>query len=82
VAGEQRPLDLGKHGVVVADDAGETHAARAQPVEQVVAQFLFDRAELVASGAQLADGARKVGGRFGDKRCGSLCHLGNATPDL
>jgi hypothetical protein len=82
VAGEQRPLDLGQHGVVVADDAGEARRAGAQPVEQVVAELLFHGAELVPGGAQLTDGARKIGGWFGDKLCGSLCHFENATPAM
>jgi hypothetical protein len=60
VAGEQRPLHLGQHGVVVTDDAREARRAGAQPVEQVVAQLLFHGAELVARGSQLAQGARKI----------------------
>ena len=40
VPGEQGALELGQHGVVEADDAGEGGLARAQPGEQVVADLL------------------------------------------
>ena len=74
VAGEQRPLDLGQHGVVVADDAGEARLAGAQPGQQVVAQLLLDGAVHVAGGAQLAEGAGQVGRGNGQNR-GSSSHL-------
>ena len=62
VAGQDRPLDLGQHRVVVADDAGEARLTGAHPGQQVVAQLLLDRAVDVAGGAQLADGAGQVAG--------------------
>ena len=42
VAGEQGPLELGQHGVVEADDAGNAGLAGAQPGQQVVAELLLD----------------------------------------
>jgi hypothetical protein len=82
VAGQQRPLHLGQHGVVVTDDAREAGRAGSQPVEQVVAQLLLDGAELVAGGPQLADGARKIGGWGGRDRSWRVCHAIEATPGL
>ncbi len=60
VAGQQRPLDLGQHGVVEADDAREPGLARAQPRQQVCPQLFLDRAVLVAGGAQLAESTGQV----------------------
>ena len=75
VAGQERPLDLGQHGVVVADDAREPGCAGAHPGEQVVAQLLLDRAVHVAGGAQLAEGAGQVGRGDGQNDGGSSSHL-------
>ncbi len=58
VAGEQRRLELGQHGVVEADHAGEGVLAGTQPGEQVVAELRLDAAVLVAGGAQAAEGRR------------------------
>nr|BFE72514.1 hypothetical protein GCM10020092_058150 [Actinoplanes digitatis] len=77
---EQGALDLGQHGVVVADDAGEARHAPAQAVEQVVAQLRLHGAEDVAARAERAEGARKIGRRCGYELCGSFGHFGNATP--
>ena len=64
VAGEQRPLELRDHGGLEAVQAGPRVAALAQGGEQVVAQLLAQRLQLVAAGAELADGAdRRWGGR-------------------
>ena len=60
VAGEQGALELGQDGVVEADDAGEGRLARAQPVEQVLADLLLDGARGVAGVAQLAQRRRAV----------------------
>ena len=42
VAGEQGPLDLGEHGLVEADDAGQGGLAGGQPGQQVVADLGLD----------------------------------------
>ena len=42
---QERVDDLRHDGVFVADDAGEQRSALAEPVEQVLAHFVLDRAE-------------------------------------
>ena len=80
VAGEQGPLDLGQHGVVVADDAGKARSACTQPVEQVVAQLFLHGLELVPGGLEFAEGARQVVGCFGGDRSWRVSHPKKATP--
>ena len=58
VAREQRPLDLRDDGVGEAVEARPRVHPVAQPLEQVVADLLAQRLELVAALAELAEGAR------------------------
>ena len=64
VAGDDRPLDLGQHGVLEADHAGQAGLAAAEAGEQVGAQLGLDRAEGGPAVAELAEG-RGGGGRGG-----------------
>jgi hypothetical protein len=57
VAGEQRPFQLGQHGVVEPDDAGERRLPGAQMPEEVRADLVLDGAGGPAGGTQLAEGA-------------------------
>ena len=51
VACQQRPLDIGEHGVVEADDPGKRVLPVAQQADQVVADLRLDGPVLVAAGA-------------------------------
>ena len=55
VAGEQRPLELRDDGGLEPVQPGPRIATLTQGVEQVVAQLLAERLQLVAAGAQLAE---------------------------
>ncbi len=54
VAGEQCAFELGEHGLVEADDAGEAFAVVTEPSEQVVTQLSLDGLVHMAGGAQRA----------------------------
>src|SRR3972149_3963426 len=58
LAGEERVLDLGDAGLLVADDPGKERLAAAEPRDQVVAQLLLDGPGDVAARRELADRAR------------------------
>ena len=60
VAGDQRALKLGQHGVVETKDAGPHVATLGQRFEKVLADFLLDWTFAMARRAQLTDGARKL----------------------
>ena len=55
VPGEQREVDLGDDGVVVADDAGKQLLAAGQGGEEVVVDFVLDGFRLPAALAKLAE---------------------------
>ena len=60
VSGDQRPLELRKHGVLEAEDAGPHVAPLGERSQQVLPDFGLDAAFDVPGGPQLADGAREV----------------------
>jgi hypothetical protein len=60
MAGEHGDVDLGDHGVVVADDAGEEFLAAAQKPREVRLQFILDGAALPAARVEFCQGAGKV----------------------
>ena len=60
VAGQHGPLELGQHGVVEADDAGEARLAGAQLGQEVFAELLLDGAE---AGGRSARSSPTVRGR-------------------
>ena len=84
VAGQQGGLELGQHGVVEADDAGEGRLARAEPGEQVLPQLVLGAARGPAGGAELGEG-RRLGvpgaGRWGWGGLGGVSdrHAANST---
>ena len=61
VPGEQRVLDLGDDGVVVADDARQQALTARQARERVATHLLAHGTDLVAGCLQLAEGARPDG---------------------
>ena len=73
VPGQDGPLDLGQDGGVVADDAGKPVLAGAHAREQVLAEFLFDRAVAVAGRTQLAQRRRHALRRSYHIRDASSC---------
>ena len=79
VTGDERPLDLGEHGVLEADHAGQAGLAPAEPGQQVAAQLGLDRAEDGAAVAELAEGGG--GGGRGALR-GDVRHLDHGTTGL
>jgi hypothetical protein len=62
VAGEQGALELGQHGVVEADDAGERGLARSKSEEEVLAELGLDGARAVAG---VAEGTQGCGSAHG-----------------
>ena len=76
VAGDERPLDLGQHGVLEPDHAGQAGLAAAEPGQQVGAELGLDRAEGGAAVAELAEG-RGGGGRGALRR--DVRHLDHGT---
>ena len=63
--GDDGPLQVRKHGLAEADDAGKRVLAGAQGGQQVLPHLLLDAAELVPAGAKLAHGG---GGGGADAR--------------
>src|SRR4029079_2168746 len=76
VAGDDRTLDLGEHGVLEADHAGQAGLASAETGQQVAAQLGLDRAEDGAAVAERAEGGG--GGGRGALR-GDVRHLDHGT---
>ena len=68
---QERVDDLGLDGVLVADDAGEELAPRAEARDDVVAQLVLHGAVPVAGGFELAEGAGAGHGVTLDSFCGN-----------
>ena len=60
VAGDQGPLQLRKHGVLEAEDAGPRVAALGQRGQQVLPDLVLDAPLAMAGGTQLADGPGQI----------------------
>ena len=78
MAGDQGALELRDHGVAEAVQAGPGVDPVTQEGEQVVAELDAERLELVAGGAELAEGGD--GGRLGGRPGVRHGHLLNARP--
>jgi hypothetical protein len=61
MAREDRVLDLGDDGLVVADDAGQDALAPREPSEEVLPHLLADREDPVAGGSEITQRAQRVG---------------------
>src|SRR5579872_1271393 len=64
VAGDEREIDFGNDGVIVADDAGEEVFAGLEHTEEIVTDFLLDGFGNPAAGTQLGKGRGSDGGRL------------------
>ena len=60
VAGDQGTLQLRKHGVFEAEDAGPHVAALCQAGQQILPDFVLDAPLAMAGGTQFADGPGQV----------------------
>ena len=80
MAAEERVLDLGDDGLVVAEDAGEhVGRRRAERGDEVGADLVLDRARAVAAGLEFAEGVDRRGGRRGVGH-GGACRSASFTP--
>jgi hypothetical protein len=79
VPGEQGTLDLGCHGLVEADDAGQRRLARREAGDQVAADLGLDAAMDVARAAKFAERCDGGGGHRFDATWRLPCLPGTAT---
>ncbi len=89
LAGEEGVLEGGDDGVVEALDVGEEGLAGLEALDEVLAQFITDGEDGVASGAEFADGLRSLchagslpAGASVRARCGAGMVLGRGTRPL